>query len=79
MDQVSLEECKEADSRRRQAMHKISRGLHNKVVHRYTVVLDIACIFLSCPLFYGLIALWCYICKINGRFCLLGSFSFKEA
>lgn len=29
-DGVSLEECKEADTRRRQAMHKISRGLHNK-------------------------------------------------
>lgn len=31
MEQVTVEEAKEADIAARQASHRISRGLHNKV------------------------------------------------
>lgn len=32
-EQLTLEESKEADTARRQASHRLSRGLHNKVVY----------------------------------------------
>lgn len=31
MEQVTIEESKEADTAARQAAHRVSRGLHNKV------------------------------------------------
>lgn len=43
MKQLTLEESKEANTATREASHRISRGLHNKVV--YTYILGIANIF----------------------------------
>ena len=34
VDQVTFEETKEADSTTRQATHRVSRGIHNKVFNK---------------------------------------------